>query len=191
MPINYAPFLDYLLTFYITVYKKKYYKICFFQVENCRHIALLAVQYYPGITWTPAAESSAGTLLYWQCSTIRGLPGLQQLKALPAHCSTGSVVLSGDYLDSSSWKLCRHTALLAVQYSRWITWTPAVTSSAGTLLYWQCSTLRGLPGLQQLDALPAHCSTGGMAETAGQVPCTIQTLTLFLAYSITNITKLY
>ena len=124
----------------------------------CRHTALLAVQYYPGITWTPAVESSAGTLLYWQCSTIRGLPGLQQLQALPAHCSTGSIVLSADYMDSSSWMLCRHSALRAVKNSPRITWTPAVTSSAGTLLYWQCSTLRGLPGLQQLQALLAHCS---------------------------------
>ncbi len=35
------------------------------------------------------------------------------------------------------------------------------------------SPIQVLPGLQQLDALPGHCFTGGIELTAGQVPYTV------------------
>jgi hypothetical protein len=51
-------------------------------------------------------------------------------------------------------------------------------------------TVLPVSGLQQLDALPAHCSTGGIELTAGQVPYTVlpglQQLYALLAHCSTS-----
>jgi hypothetical protein len=56
---------------------------------------------------------------------------------------------------SNSWMLCLRTVPLAV-----------------LSLPLDRSPIQVLPGLQQLDALSPHCSTGGIELTAGQVPYT-------------------
>jgi hypothetical protein len=124
-------------------------------------------------------------------SPIQVLPGLQQSDALPAHCSTGDIELTAGqvpytvhcYLGSNSWMLCRRIVPLAVlslpldrgpiQYylgsNSWMLCRHTV-SLAVLSLPLDRSPRQVLPGLQQFDALPAHCSTGGIELTAGQVP---------------------
>jgi hypothetical protein len=95
-------------------------------------------------------------------SPIQGLPELQ-FDALPVHCSTGGIELTTGQIP----------------YTR-IIWAPTVVCPAGALFHLAVLSLpldrshtQVLPGLQQLDALPAHCSTGGIELTAGQVPNTV------------------